>query len=139
MDFGIVGIIIILLIYAITAIKILYNKISLKDVDIIELGVWSVMVATFFLPRMHDRYAFSAEILSLIYLLIQKDKKSFIIFIGLMLVTLNGYIAYLFKIEILNIKFASIINTFNLIFISLDINKKLNVKNDIKKCEVEEK
>lgn len=68
---------------------VLFTKEKLKDRDIIELSLTVVFLVTFFLPEMHDRYGFVAEVLAMVYFIIIQ-KNWFI----LMLININAVITY---------------------------------------------
>ena len=51
-----VGLLITMFIFVILAFLVLYRKIEFNKESIITFGLVSVLVATFFLPHMHDRY-----------------------------------------------------------------------------------
>ena len=79
---------------------------TISDNQILELAILFIVVETFFLPGMHDRYMFVAEIISIIYLIL---KKNFIIPIGINLMSFNCYINYLFGCTFIDIKITTII------------------------------
>ena len=89
-----IGIICVIFIYVIIAFLVLYKKVKFDARAIIEFGLWSVLIATFFLPSMHERYLFMGDVLALLYLIFNKEK--FYIAIGIELVSLYGYLYFLF-------------------------------------------
>ena len=109
LDVGKIGIIITISIYAIMAIYLIYKNIKLSKKEIIKLGLWSVIIATFFMPNMHDRYMFLADVLSLIVFMTFKDKQSLIYAIIINLNSVSVYIRYLFGVEFINIQIATIL------------------------------
>ena len=88
-----VGIGITVIVFVIVWFIVLINKINFDSENIIAFGLLSVIVATFFLPRMHDRYMYVADILSVIWYICYRKK----IFIPLTIncVSLYSYIKYL--------------------------------------------
>lgn len=56
------------------AVLVFFKKIKFSKKLLLEFSVWSVMICTYFLPRMHDRYMFSADVLSVVCALIDKKK-----------------------------------------------------------------
>lgn len=68
---------------------VLYTKGKLEDKEIIELSITIVFLVTFFLPEMHDRYGYVAEVLSIIYFIIIK-KDWFI----LLIINMNAIATY---------------------------------------------
>lgn len=96
--------------------------------DIIELGLITVVVITYFMPGMHDRYMYIADILSLIYCIC--NKKGFFIAIGINLMSFNSYIAYLFGYPLIDIKISSLIQFVILIMLIFNfVNNKSYKKN----------
>lgn len=116
-------------------IIIFYKKIKLTKIDIIELSIWSIMLATYLLPYMHERYTYVAEVLSLVYLLVKKDKQSAILFVGIMFITLTRYIKYLFEFQILDLKTAAILNSILVVYLSGKLFKKFLCHNTIEEKE----
>lgn len=61
-------------------IYILCTKGKIDKGDMIELGIGIIFLVTYFLPKMHDRYAFVGEVLVVMYFIItRKDKIATII------------------------------------------------------------
>ena len=107
-----IGIIITFFVCVIMAIIVIYKKIEFNKNDIILIGLWSVCITTFLLPGMHDRYLYVADILSILYCILNKDK--FYIPIGIEVVSLYTYTRFLFEndqipIQILSVLFFSLI------------------------------
>ncbi len=117
-----------LCILAITAIIILYKEIKIDRKMIIELSLWSVMLCTFLLPSMHDRYLYMADVLSIIYFIVNRKKVYIPIIINF--VSLYVYIEYLYATKSLPIEFVALINAIILVILSKDIFLKLTNKQD---------
>ena len=113
-------------ILAITAIYILYKEVKIDNKLLIELSLWSVLLCTFFLPSMHDRYLYMADIISIIYFILVRKKVY--IPIGINFVSLYVYIEYLYATKNLPIAFVAVINAVILIVLSKDIFLKLSNK-----------
>ena len=128
-----IAIIITFVIYLAIAIFVLCKKIKFGQQEIIEFGLLSILIATFFLPHMHDRYLYFADILSILYFIYNKDK--LYVPIGIQSISLYCYIRALYEYDILPIKFVSIFNLILLIAISIDIFNKCLKKGDINKTE----
>lgn len=71
-------------------IFVLFSKDKLSNKEIIHLGVAVVFLVTFFLPEMHDRYAYVVEVLSIIYFAIVKRD-----WLILLIININALITYL--------------------------------------------
>ena len=52
-----------LAIFVIIAIIMMHKEIELDKKTIINLSLWSIITCTFFLPCMHDRYMYMADVL----------------------------------------------------------------------------
>ncbi len=76
----------------IIAFYILYKKINVEE-NILRLSLLFSVLMVFFLPRMHERYAFLTEVLSIIYVV--KYKKDYYFPIVLQLATLSAYFNFL--------------------------------------------
>lgn len=117
-----VGILITIFVYSMIAYLVLCKKIKFNKQKIIEFGLLSVMIATFLLPHMHDRYLFLGDILSILYYIYNKDK--IYIPIGISLVSLYGYAAYLFDQKVIPIQYVSFIYFILLVIVAKDIYDK---------------
>ena len=117
------GIIFTITIFAIFAFIFLYKKVKIEKEDIIHLSLWSVMVCTFFLPHMHDRYMFAADVLSVIYFMCNREK--WYIPIGVNIVSLYTYSAYFWGNMSIDILYISVLNFILLLIITKDLCKKL--------------
>ena len=128
-----IGIVITMIIYFIIAILVLYKKVKFNKQAIIEFGLLSVIIATFFLPHMHDRYLYLGDILSLLYFLYNKNK--IYIPIGIQIVSLYCYIHFIYYYNVFQIKFVTIIYLVVLIIVSIDVFNKYFKNNNIDKLE----
>lgn len=103
-----VGVCFTVFIFIIIAILVFYKKVKFDNKAIIEFGVWSVLICTFFLPHMHDRYMYMADIIGILYLIYNKRK--FYIPLAIELISLSTYMFYLFDAIALDITTVSIVN-----------------------------
>ena len=71
-----------------------YNKSKLTDEIILNLGLWSIMMTTFLLPCMHERYLFMGEVLSVVIFIAYK--KNIFVPLALQIISLIDYSNYLF-------------------------------------------
>ena len=126
-----IGLYMTIFIFMILAFLVLYKRIKFDSKAIIEFGLWSVMICTFFLPHMHERYLFIADILALIYLIFNKRK--FYIPLLIQLVSVYGYIYLLFSGFGLEMKFVGILNLLLIIVYSKDMYKKYFLSNECQK------
>ena len=102
---------------------ILNRKIKFNNQKIIEFGLWSVMIAVFFLPHMHERYLYVGDILSVIYFVFNKDK--WYVPVGVSCVSLYGYMTFLTNhYSIIPIQLVSFIYLLLVIIVTKDIYNK---------------
>ena len=125
---GRVGVIATLFVFAIMAFMVLYKKIKFNKQQIIEFGLLVVMIATFLLPHMHDRYLFAGDILSVLYCLYNKDK--IYVPIGISLISMYGYTGFLFGQNPVPIQYLSFIYLVLIVIVAKDIYNKYFVGND---------
>lgn len=87
------GILITIIVFGIVWFVVLIKKIDFDFENIIAFGIFSVVVATFLLPRMHDRYMYVADILSVIWYICYRKK----IFVPLTInfISLYSYLMFL--------------------------------------------
>lgn len=89
---GIIGTFIILVALA----YLVYTKKTKFDKNaIIEFGLLSILLTTFFLPQMHERYLFMGDVIALLYLII--NTKKYYIPVIIEFISLNGYMYLLFS------------------------------------------
>lgn len=120
------GVMCTIFVFAIMAFMVLYKKIEFNKQKIIEFGLWSVMIATFLLPHMHDRYLFAGDILSVLYCIYNKDK--LYVPIGISLISMYGYTGFLFGKNPVPIQYLSFIYLVLIFIVTKDIyNKYFNV------------
>lgn len=70
------------------------DKIVLKDVDYIVVAMITVMVCTYFLPAMHERYMFSADLFAVLFLFLFPHR--FYVPLLLWLINANAYLPALY-------------------------------------------
>ena len=103
-----IGICFTIFLFIIIAAMVFYKKIKFDNKAIIEFSLWSILICTFFLPHMHDRYMYMADIIGILYLIYNKRK--FYIPLLIELVSLSTYMYYLFSAIALDITAVSIVN-----------------------------
>lgn len=125
------GILITILMFGLILYYILKKKITLNNNSILFLSMISVVIATYFLPYMHDRYLFMGDIFSVIWYISNKNKKYLYVPISICLVSFSTYIKYLFDITIIDFRILSLLYLFVIIKIFYDIinNKRILLKN----------
>jgi len=106
-------------------VTIIYKKTNLKNEKIIHISLWAVMICTFLLPNMHERYLFMGDVLAVLYFIVARDWKKIYIPIGISLISLYGYIRMLFGGQILDIQIISLLNLSLVAIITKDVFRSL--------------
>ena len=117
-----IGIIFTMMIFVTIAFLVFHKKVKFDNTAIIEFGLLSILIACFFLPQMHERYLYMADILGIVYLCI--DKKRFYIPLSIILISLNGYMYLLFGGFALSFNLLSILYLIILVIYSNNIYQK---------------
>jgi Gpi18-like mannosyltransferase len=90
-----IGIIITSIGFIATSIIFVLKKYKYNNELILLTGILGVLFSTFFLPHMHDRYIFIADILSILYIIIYKRKFYMAIIINF--ISIYSYFVYMFR------------------------------------------
>ena len=90
-----IGIIITFMILITLAYFVYIKKIKFDKEAIIEFGLFSILITTFFLPQMHERYLFMGDVIAILYLIVNLRK--YYIPILIEFISLNGYMYLLFS------------------------------------------
>lgn len=96
---AIVGIVLLLCIFIGLFFYIMRNKVKLTNEKILLVSILSILLCNFFLPYMHERYMFVADILSVLYFVCYK--RNLFVVIGTQLISLCSYSIFLFKTNVL--------------------------------------
>lgn len=96
---ALVGVIYTIVIYFIMWLFVLVTKVNFNSEKILSLALWSLIIATYFLPRMHDRYMFVGDILSIVWFIIYQKK--FYVPLAINLCSIISYFQFLFGYEFL--------------------------------------
>ena len=73
-------------------IFVLFTKGKLSKKEMLHLSILVIFLVTFFLPKMHDRYGYAGEMLSVIYFII--IKRDWHIFALININTILNYLSY---------------------------------------------
>ncbi len=120
--FSKVGIMATIFVFVILSFMVIYKKIKFDNQQIIEFGLLSIMISTFLLPHMHDRYLYAGDILSILYLIYNKDK--IYVPIGISLISVYGYTKFLFGDSYSPIQYISFIYLILIVLVAKDIYNK---------------
>lgn len=120
-EMGTVGIIFTLMIFITIAFLVYKKKIKFDSNTVIDFSLWSILICAFFLPQMHERYLFMADVIGLLYFVIHKNK--YYIPVIIELISLNGYMYLLFSGFAVNMSLLSILFLVILILYSKEMYK----------------
>lgn len=132
-----IGILVTIFIYFCIWLFVLVKKVKFNNEKIITVGLWSIIIATFFLPRMHERYMFVADVLCVIWFLIYQKKYYMVIVINL--VSLLSYFKFLFDFKFINLGLISIVYFIFIMVFTLHVVKLLGEDNEVRKSKMERK
>jgi Gpi18-like mannosyltransferase len=90
-----IGLFIVLM--AIQFLMMLLTKVTLTMKPLMLLAYWSLLMANFFLPAMHERYLFAADVLILI--IVFQFKTKFYLILATQAISLLAYTPYIFGME----------------------------------------
>lgn len=102
-------------------LMVLVNR-KLTKKGIVNLGLWCILIAVFFLPHMHDRYMFSADVLSVIYFMLNREK--WYVPLAINFASLYCYSAYLFGNMSIPISYVSILLLVIICLLTKDLKKQ---------------
>ncbi len=94
---NLIGTILALMICVGTVFWIINRKIELNNQKIFLLAVWFIVIITFFLPGMHERYLFLGEILAVVYYIVYR--KHGVLALAISVASWITYAHYLFGLE----------------------------------------
>ena len=105
-DLGTIGIIITFVILITLAYFVIVKKVKFDKKAIIDFGLLSILITTFFLPQMHERYLFMGDVIALLYLVV--NMKKYYVPLMIEFISLNGYMYLLFSGFAINLSTLSI-------------------------------
>ena len=110
---------------AIILAYVIYKKVEWNDEKIVTLGLWFMVITTFLLPGMHERYLFAGEVLGVVYYIVYRKNLPLVICMNLMAAI--TYSAYLFGITYGSIiPYLSIIYGIIIIYFTKNMSKVLS-------------
>jgi Gpi18-like mannosyltransferase len=86
-----------LVLMAVQMLMMLLTKVKLSRQPLLLLAYWSLLMANFFLPAMHERYLFAADVLILV--IVFQFKTKFYMVIATQAISLLAYAPYIFGLE----------------------------------------
>lgn len=121
--FNKIGLITTFIIVLVISLWIGLKKSKLTADLIVEISILFLLILPFFLPQMHERYYFPAEVLVVIYALF--NKKFFYIPIALITTVFISYGPFVFNTHILDMRILAVMIFVIIIFFITDIYTKL--------------
>ncbi|MEG0229466.1 MAG: hypothetical protein RR640_02560 [Oscillospiraceae bacterium] len=104
------------------------KKFKISKDFMVTLALFFAILIPFILPRMHERYFYLADALSIIFVFFVP--KRFYVAILVNLASLIGYAPYLFKNQAVPLVIGSLFMLIALIFISIDLYKQTKIEDD---------
>lgn len=86
------------------------KKASFTSQGMLLLGSWCILVCTFFLPRMHERYGLVGEILLLCWAICLGKPRGFAYILLGLLPVLSAYCEYIFRYPIVSLQAGGVLN-----------------------------
>ena len=105
-------------------IYLIYKKVKFDREKTVTLALWFLVITTYFLPGMHERYLFVGEVLSIIYFIIYRKNLPLVIFINL-----SAMITYLKFLNGLSFDYMQLISIIYAIIIVYFTNNLFNLLN----------
>ncbi|MCL2013646.1 MAG: hypothetical protein FWG69_01515 [Oscillospiraceae bacterium] len=104
------------------------KKYTPQNVSLVGISLWVVFTCVLFLPKIHDRHAYMADILSVLYFITRREK--ILIPIGINFVSICSYFPYLFGYSAVDFKILTAINVFVYIYFTYELIKTLRTENN---------
>jgi Gpi18-like mannosyltransferase len=106
---------------AVAFFYLVIKKLRLHLENIVDIALWSVLMANFFLPAMHERYLYIADSLSLVYYLTKK--RHMWVPLTVNLISLLAYFPFLFGLEPIDHSYVAIGYAIVLVLITRQVFK----------------
>lgn len=116
------GIFFLIVILAFLLFYIIKKKIIFNIENILLLTILSILLCTFFLPHMHERYLFAADIFSLLYSLIYN--RNYLVTILISFISVVSYAMFLFSSYLIPSYLLAFIFLFLILYLIKDFMKK---------------
>ena len=102
------GVLLLVIILGFASFYLVRKKAYLTENHIVAMGIWCVLCVVYFCPKMHERYSFVAEILSIIWVVGNKKWLWYPIIMGL--TVLFSYFAVLYGYYLYNYQDMALVN-----------------------------
>ena len=108
-------------------IYVIYKKVKWNNEKILTLSLWVLVTVTYLLPRMHERYMFVGEVISIIYFIIYRKNLPLILIINFS--TLITYSQYLTNLSFNYIQLISLIYGIIIVYFTKNLFELLSNSN----------
>jgi len=112
------------LLMAIAFFYLVVRKIKLRQSHVIDIALWSILMANFFLPAMHERYLYAADVLAIVYYAIKK--KHFYVPLLINMISLIAYFPFLFGIREIPFEYVAIVYMTVLVLFTRQVFRELS-------------
>lgn len=117
--FKIPGVLFAMVVLGLTAFLVIYWRLQIRGGNLISFTVLIVMLCVVFLPCMHERYAFIADVLSVVYFIVKRKKIYVPITINLL--SLLSYDTFIFGTSIVPFEVLSLVNVALVAILFMDV------------------
>lgn len=100
---GLIWTVIIICLFALSIYK---SRAQLTTATIVELATFSVLIVPYFLPKMHERYFFAADVLSIVFAFY--FPRYFFVAVLIQIVSCLAYLPFLFGLEVVPFSYLAI-------------------------------
>lgn len=118
-----IGIFLLIAIFAFLLFYIIKTKVVFNPEKILLLTILSIALCTFFLPHMHERYLFAADIFSLLYCFLYH--RNYLVAILISFISLTSYVMFLYSSYLIPTYLLALIFFFLILYLIKDFMKKI--------------
>lgn len=91
---------------AFNMVMMLFHKVSLSHTHLMMMTLWSVLMANYFLPAMHERYLFAADVIVVLWVF--QRKQDWWMVMAIQAISLLAYSPYIFGMEPIPLEWVSL-------------------------------
>lgn len=128
--FKYIGIIITIIILALLLFYFIYKKVKWNNDKIVALTLLVLVVVTYTLPGMHERYVYMGEVLSVVYFLVYKRNLPVILMMHINAIV--TYSIYLTSFETNMLPVLAIVYGITIIYFAIDVTKYITNNKEVK-------
>ena len=111
------------------AVYLINQKQKLSNQNILLVASWFIFACVFFLPRMHERYAFVGEVLLIVWIAATHKPYRYLYFVGIVSTILSAYAYYFVKVSFFPLQIGALINTIIFICLTYEVYRECSQKN----------